>query len=245
MPSGMKAREVRPLEASLSRVVSRRLVVAVAAVPLLALAAGAARAQVNPYRVQQRYNDAKKGKSIDEWTKKLNDSDPAERLEAVRSLGESGQPEAIEYLIQATGDPDTAVKIKAIDYLGKLRATNATQVLVQKLFLRDTEPPVKQRILVALGRMGDAKAAPQISEFLARDTDPAMCATAVFALGEIGDATTVPKLQALQQRTTDPHLSQLAGEAVQKIQLRLAPSSVSVSVPALADDDHAPRARQR
>jgi hypothetical protein len=63
----------------------------------------AAQGQVNPYRVQQRYNDAKKGKSIDEWTKKLNDTDPGVRLEAVRSLGDSGQPEAIEYLIQATG----------------------------------------------------------------------------------------------------------------------------------------------
>ncbi len=195
-------------------------------------------AQVNPYRVQQRYNDAAKGKSIDEWTKKLNEPDPATRLEAVRSLGDSGKPEAIEYLIQATGDPDEAVKIKAIDYLGKLRATDATQVLVQKLFLRDTEPQVKQRILVALGRMGDAKAAPPISEFLVRDSDPAMCGTAVFALGEIGDADTVPKLEALRQRTTDPHMNQLAGEAISKIQLRLSPSSVAVTVPALVDDDH-------
>ena len=70
----------------------------------LALPVSSVFAQVNPYRVQQRYKDAAKGKSITEWTKKLNDPDPAERLEAVKSLGESGQPEAIEYLIQATGD---------------------------------------------------------------------------------------------------------------------------------------------
>ena len=162
-------------------------------------------AQVNPYRVQQRYNEAKKGKSIDEWTKKLNDEDPAKRLEAVKSLGESGQTEAIEYLIQATGDTDQAVKIKAIDYLGKLRATAATQVLVQKLFMREVERPVKQRILVALGRMGDSKAAQPISEFLANDADPAMRATAVFALGEIGDASTIPRLEQLRRdRGTDP-----------------------------------------
>lgn len=220
----------------------RRFFVAVLLSPALLLAVDAA-AQVNPYRVQQRYNEAKKGKSIDEWTKKLNNPDPAERLEAVRSLGESGQPDAIEYLIQATGDPDEAVKIKAIDYLGKLRATDATQVLVQKLFLRDTEAPVKQRILVALGRMGDAKAASPIAEFLARDSDPGMCGTAVFALGEIGDGTTIPKLEALQQRTADPHLVQLAAEAVQKIKLRLSPSSVAVTVPALAEDDR-PKARR-
>ena len=206
------------------------------ATALVVAAASQALAQVNPYRVQQRYKEASKGKSIDEWTKKLNDSDPSVRLDAVRSLGESGQPDAIEYLIQATGDPDEAVKIKAIDFLGKLRATDATQVLVQKLFLRDTEPQVKQRILVALGRMGDSKAAKPISEFLARDTDPAMCGTAVFALGEIGDADTVTKLEALQLRTEDPHLERLAAEAIQKIQLRLSPASVAVSVPALEED---------
>lgn len=218
---------------------ARWLVVALAvAVPAVAAA------QVNPLHVQQRYNDAKKGKSIDEWTKKLNSEDPATRLEAVKSLGESGQAEAIEYLIQATGDPDDAVRIKAIDYLGKLRATDATQVLVQKLFLRDTEPQVKQRILVALGRMGDTKAATPISEFLERDDDPVMCGTAVFALGEIGDSATIPKLEALQQRTSDPHLDQLAAEAVQKIKLRMSPASVAVTVPALADDDHPSKARR-
>jgi HEAT repeat protein len=203
---------------------------------LLLVDVAVARAQVNPYRVQQRYNDAKKGKSIDEWTKRLNEDDPAKRLEAVKSLGESGQPEAIEYLIQATGDSDQAVKIKAIDYLGKLRATAATQVLVQKLFLREVERPVKQRILVALGRMGDSKAAQPISEFLSHDADPAMRATAVFALGEIGDASTIPRLEELRRTANDPHLERLAGEAVAKINLRLSPASVAVSVPALAED---------
>ena len=214
------------------------IAVAVLVVLVVKVSPAAAQGQVNPYRVQQRYDEAKKGKSIDEWTKKLNDPDADVRFEAVRSLGDSGKPEAIEYLIQATGDPDEAVKIKAIDYLGKLRATDATQVLVQKLFLRDTPPQVKQRILVALGRMGDAKAAPPIAEFLSRDDDPAMCSTAIFALGEVGDADTVPKLEALRQRSTDPNLTQLAGEAVQKIKLRLSPSSVAVTVPALVDDEH-------
>ncbi len=221
-----------------------RIAIAFVAV-VLALPVSIVAAQVNPYRVQQRYKEAQKGKSINEWTKKLNDPDPAERLEAVKSLGESGQPEAVEYLIQATGDPDDGVKIKALDYLGKLRATDATQVLVQKLFLRDTQPQVKQRILVTLGRMGDAKASAPISEFLSRDDDLTMCATAIFSLGEIGDAATVAKLDAFRERSTNPHLQQLAGEAVQKIKLRLAPSSVAVTVPALVDEDHPTKAQQQ
>ena len=129
-------------------------------------------AQVNPFRVQQRYKEASKGKSIDDFTKRLQSDDPAVRLEAVKSLGESGQTDAIEYLIQATGDPDQSVMIKAIDYLGKLRATAATQILVQKLFMRDVPLPVQQRILVSLGRMGDVRAAAPVGEYLSRDTDP-------------------------------------------------------------------------
>jgi HEAT repeat protein len=218
--------------------------IAFSAMVSIGLVAASAAAQVNPYRVQQRYNEATKGKSIDEWTKKLNDPDPATRLEAVKSLTDSGKPEAIEYLVEATGDPDEAVKCKAIDSLGKLRATNATQVLVQKLFMRDVPPPVKQRILVALGRMGDVKAAQPIAEFLAHNTDPAMTGTAVFALGEIGDAEAVPRLEQIQREATDPHLARLAGEAVQKINLRLTPATVAVTVPALQDDQHPPTAKR-
>ena len=203
---------------------------------LLVLGVSSAIAQVSPYRVQQRYDEAKKGKSIDEWTKRLNEDDPATRLEAVKSLGESNQPEAVEYLIQATGDPDEAVRIKAIDYLGKLRATAATGVLVQKLFMRDVDIQTKQRILVALGRMGDVKAVDPIAQFLGQTSDPAVAGTAVFALGEIGDPSAIPRLEHIQRSANDPHLSQLAGEAVAKINRRMSPAAVAVTVPALEED---------
>lgn len=202
-------------------------------------------AQVNPFRVQQRYKEASSGKSIDDYTKRLNDPDPATRLEAVKSLGDSGKDEAIEYLIQATGDSDDSVMIKAIDYLGKLRATAATQILVQKLFMRDVPVNVQQRILVSLGRMGDVRAAAPISEYLGRGVDPATKGTAVFALGEIGDSASVPKLQAIQtDASSDPHMQRLAGEAVAKINRRLSPSTVAVQIPALEDPDKPPTARR-
>ncbi len=215
----------------------------IAALLAVAIAAPAV-AQVNPFRVQQRYKEASSGKSIDDYTKRLNDADPAVRLEAVKSLGESGKPEAIEYLIQATGDSDQSVMIKSIDYLGKLRATAATQILVQKLFMRDVPVPVQQRILVSLGRMGDVRAAAPIAEYLDRDTNPETKGTAIFALGEIGDQGSIPKLQAVQTQATDPHMQNLAGEAVAKINRRLSPSTVAVQIPALEDHDKPPTARR-
>ncbi len=201
-------------------------------------------AQVNPFRVQQRYKEASQGKSIDDYTKRLNDPDPATRLEAVKNLGESGSPEAIEYLIQATGDSDDSVMIKAIDYLGKLRATAATTILVQKLFMKGVPVQVQQRILVSLGRMGDVRAAGPISEYIDRDTDPATKGTAIFALGEIGDKGSIPKLQMIQTDAPDPHMQRLAGEAVAKINRRLSPSTVAVQIPALEDENKPPTARR-
>lgn len=204
-----------------------------------------ASAQVNPFRVQQRYKDASQGKSIDDYTKRLNDPDVAVRLEAVKNLGESGSTDAIEYLIQAAGDPDESVMAKAIDYLGKLRATAATPILVQKLFMRDVPPHVQQRILVSLGRMGDVRAAAPIGEYLSRDITPETRGTAIFALGEIGDSGSIPKLQAIQtDASADAHTQRLAGEAVAKINIRLSPSTVAVQIPALEDPDKPPTAKR-
>lgn len=202
----------------------------------LILIAASVSAQVNPYRVQQRYNEASKGKNIADWVKRLKEGDEQKRLEAVKSLGDSGDPEAVEYLIEAMGDPADSVKIKAIDYLGKMRATAATSVMVQRLFMRDVETAVKQRILVALGRMGDVKAVQPITEFLGQDTDPTIRATAVFALGEIGDHGAVARLEEIRANTDDANLARLAGEAIAKINRRLSPATVAVTVPALEED---------
>lgn len=215
---------------------ARRNVAGLIAALLVVAVAAPVGAQVNPFRVQQRYQEASKGKSIDDFTKRLNDPDPAVRLEAVKSLGESGSSDAIEYLIQATGDSDQSVMIKAIDYLGKLRATNATQILVQKLFMRDVPVPVQQRILVSLGRMGDVRAAGPISEYMSRDIDAETKGTAVFALGEIGDQASIAKLETIHADASDPHMQRLAGEAIAKINRRLSPSTVAVQVPALEED---------
>ena len=95
-------------------------------------------------------------------------------------MSESNDPKAVEYLVQALGDPDMRVKAKAIDACGNLRATDATPVLIQQLFLRGTDAEVKQRILAALGKIGDGRAAKPIQEFLSRDLDHATRGTAIL-----------------------------------------------------------------
>jgi HEAT repeat protein/PBS lyase HEAT-like repeat-containing protein len=173
--------------------------------------------------------------NVDELAKDLRDDDADKRLEAVKSLGTSQEKSAVEYLIQATADPDARVKLKAIDALGTLRASDATLVLVQVLYLHDSEPWLRQRVLVALGKIGDNRAVRPITEYLARENDVSTMGNAIFALGEIGDTQAIGDLERIGQRTSDQRLVQLSQDAIGKIkQKQINPE---VTVKALRDRD--------
>lgn len=187
-----------------------------AAVLLLALAAAAA-AQISADAVKQRYDKQTKGGSVEEWARQMNSDDPLERLKGVRSLSESSDPAAVPYLVQALGDHDLRVKAKAIDACGAVRASDATPVLVQMLFLRGTNPEVERRILAALGKIGDQRAAQPVMEYLGRDLDYDTRGTAIFALGDIGDPAALELLARLEGSEPHPTLKRLAREAQAKI----------------------------
>jgi len=179
---------------------------------------GVAHAQINSQQIRQRYEKNTKGTSIDDFVKHLASDDAEKRLEAVKSLGASKDSKAVEYLIQAVGDSDVRVRVKAIEMLGEMRATDATPVLIQALFLRSTEAQMKQRLLAALGKIGDERAARPIMEFLHRDLDPATRGTAIFALGDIGAPESVDALQQIAAEDDDQNLRRLANDALNKVQ---------------------------
>jgi len=179
---------------------------------------GAAWAQISSNQIRQRYDKNTKGASIDDFVKRLESDDAEKRLEAVKSLGASKDKKAVEYLIQAVGDSDVRVQVKAIEMLGEMRATDATPVLIQYLFLRSTEAQMKQRILAALGKIGDMRAARPIIEFLQRDLDAATRGTAIFALGDIGAPESVEALQQIAAADSDQTVRRLASDALNKVQ---------------------------
>jgi len=187
------------------------------AAALLLLGAVTARGQISADQVRQRYDRQTKGAGVDEFARKMDSEDAAERLKGVKSMSESTDPKAVEYLVQALGDPDMRVKAKAIDACGNMRATDATPVLIQQLFLRGTDPEVKQRILAALGKIGDVRAAKPIEEFLGRDLDHATRGTAIYALGDIGDPGSLEFLQNLERTEPHPTIKRIAREAQVKV----------------------------
>lgn len=184
---------------------------------LLAGLAAPAAAQISADAVRQRYDKQTKGGSVEEWARQMNSDDPLERLKGVRSLSQSSDPNAVPYLVQALGDNDLRVKAKAIDACGQVRAADATPVLVQMLFLRGTNPEVERRILAALGKIGDQRAAQPIMEYLGRDLDHATRGTAIFALGDIAAPESLDFLAELERTEAHPTLKRLAREAQAKV----------------------------
>jgi HEAT repeat protein len=172
--------------------------------------------------MRERYNKAKNGANIDEWVRRLGDDDPAKRLEAVKSLGDSGDPKANAYLMQAVGDSDPRIQTKAVDYLGRTRATDSTLFLIQRLFMTGTNEALRHRILMALGKIGDSRASRPILEFVERDIAPDIRGTGIYAVGEIGDLSIRDDLMAFRDREADPRLRRLADEALAKIATRQA-----------------------
>lgn len=167
---------------------------------------------------RQRFDQRATGTRIEDFVRKLESDDPLERIDGVRSLGESNDQKALEYLMQAVGDADVRVQAKAIEMLGRMRATEATAVLVQHLFLVTTDARLKRRVLAALGEIGDPKTAKPITDFLAGDLDAATQGSAIFALGEIGSTESVEALERLSESAETPTLQRLAREALAKVE---------------------------
>jgi len=174
-----------------------------------------------PGQGQSTLRPGSSGPDVEALAGDLADPDPAVRLEAVKSLAEAAKDEeAVQHLIDAMSDQDTRVRLKAIDCLGQARASTATPVLVQTLYLRDSEPWLKKRVLVALGKIGDPRAAKPVADFLGQDTEAELIGTAIFSLGEIGTEDSVPALEVVAQGSSNERLALLANDAIGKIRQR-------------------------
>jgi HEAT repeat protein len=190
--------------------------------------------------LRDRYSGSKPQTTarLDDAVHKFNSDEPESRIEAVRLFGElQTDAKAMEYLLQAASDADMRVRIKAIDTVGNVKAKDATPILVQQMFLRDTEAPVKQHILAALGKIADPRAVQPLLDVVGQGAAAPLRGGAIYALGDIGDRAALPKLEALVKDTDDESVRRLAAEAVRKIKEKPAPPVVP---PALVIDRRAP-----
>jgi HEAT repeat protein len=155
---------------------------------------------------------------IKEAKRKITDADPrvrVEGLERLRYVNDSA--EANELLLRGLNDSDVRVRIKAIDVLGARGSNDAVPAMNQDLFLRETPAVEKLHLVAALGRVGDARGALPIVEYLDQTDETASRGTAVFALGEIGDPRANDKLIEIVKTDKAAMVRKLAEEALEKI----------------------------
>jgi HEAT repeat protein len=113
----------------------------------------------------------------------FNDADSAVREDAIRALGEIGDPEAVEFLFIAMRDP--ALRTLAVEALGRIGDRRAVPVLID--VVAGTNPPDAPRAVAGCGDRWNEEVITQ--------------GAAVRALGAIGDEAALPALVAALEPT--------------------------------------------
>jgi len=168
--------------------------------------------------IQRRADKETAPRTIKDVKKGMEDADPNVRVSSLNKLRYLQEPETNDILLSGLADSDTRVKIKAIDLLGARQTTDAVPAMSQYLFLRSTEAVVRVHLVAALGRIGDARAALPVMQFLQESKDERSRGTAVFALGEIGDARASDLLTQVATDDSSTMVRRLAQEAIEKVE---------------------------
>ena len=108
----------------------------------------------------------------------FNDRDSAVREDAVRALGEIGDPQAVEHLFTAMREP--GLRTLAVEALGRIGDRRAVPVLID--VVTGTSPPKVTRTVAGCGDQWNEEAITQ--------------GAAARALGTIGDERAIPSLIA-------------------------------------------------
>lgn len=105
------------------------------------------------------------------------------RAQAVRAMGRSKSPMAVEKLIDALEDPSPQVRSQAAEALGHTGAEEAVEPLVQRL--TDEESDIRPQAAEALGRIGHARGMDPLFQAL-HNEDLRIRISAIRALTDIG-----------------------------------------------------------
>ena len=115
----------------------------------------------------------------------FNDRDSAVREDAVRALGEIGDPQAVEYLLTTIREP--GLRTLSVEALGRIGDPRAVPVLTD--ILAGTRPPEATRVVAGCGDQWNEELITQ--------------GAAVLALGLIGDERAIlPLVRALEPTFT-------------------------------------------
>ena len=133
------------------------------------------------------------------------------RRAATSALGEIDNPQAVDVLIQALKDKDNLYEV--VKALGEIGSPKAVEPLIQVLNDEESWIGEREAAAEALGAIGNEQAVEPLIQAL-KDEEHWVRATAASALGEIGNEQAVePLIQALK----DKRVKKEAAEALGKI----------------------------
>ncbi len=173
----------------------------------------------------------------------LHDPDTGVRLRAARSLGKSGDAQAVPALIHALGHHDDLVAGEASDALARL-GEPALEPLINAL--RDKDPGIRWHAAKALADIADPRAAQALIAAL-DDQDFGVRWFAANGLAAMGTRAVFPLLRALRTRALTPWIAEGAIHVlknikdpnvvllVEELERKLGDSYANVEVPIEAD----------
>ena len=151
--------------------------------------------------------EIRSAEAIDHFARTIRHGDARVRRETIVALGKLGGEETVSLLTQGLNDAEAKLRAAAALGMGLTKAQTAVIPLLKRLG-EETDPETAQEIVRALGRIGDPRAVPALSEragsggFFSR-VPTAIRVEAVRALGEIGGEPARAVLQKLLRDRSD------------------------------------------
>ncbi len=204
--------------------------------------------------------------SLSDLLGQLRSINPAQRWRAADRLADTGDPRAVEALIQAMRDPDGTVRVCVMaEALGRLKDPRAVGALTEAAFDK-TNRDLRFCAIQSLGMIGDRRAVPKLIEALEARNNPVETANSlarlgdvravepliraaenpalrfwmITALGELGNPQALPFL-ATQGNDPQPVIREAAAEAAWKISILSAHDPVIALTQVLTQESSSPR----
>lgn len=110
-------------------------------------------------------------RALPELVRLLDDPERAVRLAAVRSIGRVARPEGLRPLVGylASGKRDEEEKDEVVNAVCSIEGTGRTSTLLELFGTASGDSKQKLRVVIALGKVGDAQALPLLRRTSARD----------------------------------------------------------------------------
>jgi len=173
---------------------------------------------------------------------KLADHEPQVRKNAAFALGEIGDPQAAQRLLQAVAtDQDTMVRVSAVRAIARMKYDGTVVPLISVLKDRKVSPELRGSVARALGSMKRPEAPELLLEIIRDQAEHAhVRADALCGVGAFGDAELVPLLlEVLRDQRED---AKVRGAAARALAYFKNEDTVSAFIEVLSDNSFLHRA---